>query len=121
VLSAPVFAPTPLSKTLYLENFHANNFFAVGVKPVLNISSQIHFRLEGYVFIPMNRILKTENNLAEISTKTFEKIFTQGMAALVYQTSAGQLSLTLNYYDKPDTKFYVTLNFGYILFNKRGL
>lgn len=120
VLSAPVFAPTPLSKTLYLENFHANNFFALGVKPVLNISSQMHFRLEGYAFFPMNRILKTENSQAEISTKTFEKMFTQAMAALVYQTSAGPLSLTLNYYDKPDTKFYVTLNFGYILFNKRG-
>jgi NTE family protein len=42
------------------------------------------------------------------------------MAALVYQTGVGPLSLSLNYYEKEDTKLYFLLSFGYVIFNKRG-
>lgn len=120
LLSAPGFYPTPFSKTLYIENFHANNYLACGVKSIVNITGQLHLRLEGYSFLPINRIYNSETHQAIKSTKALEKIFVQGMGALVYQTSAGPLSLALDYYEKPDTKFYLTLNFGYILFNKRG-
>jgi NTE family protein len=42
------------------------------------------------------------------------------MAALVYQTGAGPLSLSFNYYEKENTQTYFLLSFGYIIFNKRG-
>jgi NTE family protein len=42
------------------------------------------------------------------------------MAGLVYHTGLGPLSVTLNYFDKENTKFYLGFSFGYILFNKRG-
>ena len=42
------------------------------------------------------------------------------MAALVFDTGVGPASIMLNYYEKPNTKWFLTLNFGYILFNKRG-
>ena len=50
-----------------------------------------------------------------------DNYYLQGMAALVHHTGFGPVSIAINYYEKPGTKLYFTLNFGYILFNKRGL
>ncbi len=119
LLSAPGFYPTPHSKTLFIERFHSNNYLAGGLSSVFMFNPSLHFRLEGYGFVPVNeakmvRGFRTEND------KYFENYYLQGAASLVYQTGAGPLSLALHYYDKPNTQFYFYLNFGYVLFNKRG-
>ncbi|MBN1819591.1 MAG: patatin-like phospholipase family protein [Prolixibacteraceae bacterium] len=120
LLAAPGFYPTPHSKSMFNENFHANKYVAGGIKTIFKISDQVHFRTEGYVFAPVYRMIPTESLTVKIGEKSFDKIFFQGMCALVYQTGVGPLSLAANYYEKVDNKFYLTLNFGYILFNKRG-
>ncbi|NQU88278.1 MAG: patatin-like phospholipase family protein [Mariniphaga sp.] len=120
VLAAPGFFPTPHSKSMFIENFHANKYVAGGLKTIFNISDQLHLRFEGYMFAPINRMYQNKELLSEISSKTFEKIYFQGMGALVFQTGVGPLSFSANYYQKEDTQIYMTLNFGYILFNKRG-
>ncbi len=118
-LNAPGFYPTPHSKTLFIENFHSNNYFAGGVNTIFNLSSNLNFRLEGYTFIPFNEELPETKEYLPPS-KFIENYYLQGMAALVYQTGIGPLSLSLNYYEKQDTKLYFLLSFGYIVFNKRG-
>jgi NTE family protein len=118
-LNAPGFYPTPHSKSLFIENFHSNNYFAGGVNTIFNLSSNLNFRFEGYTFIPFNEELPETKEYIP-SSKFIENYYLQGMAALVYQTGIGPLSLSLNYYEKQDTKFYFLLSFGYIMFNKRG-
>lgn len=120
VLNAPGFEPTPHSKSLFIDNFHSNNFLAGGLKTIVNLSPAVHFRLEGYAFVPIREELMASNQKAYHSDNLFENYYLQGMASLVYQTGIGPVSLSLNYYEKENTQFYVTLNFGYILFNKRG-
>ncbi|MCD6354100.1 MAG: patatin-like phospholipase family protein, partial [Prolixibacteraceae bacterium] len=120
LLAAPGYYPTPHSKSLFIENFHANNYAAGGLKAIVNFNPSLHLRLEGYGFIPLNEELKNLNFKAFRSKQPIENIYLQGVAALVYQTGAGPLSLSANYYEKENTKLYITLNFGYILFNKRG-
>jgi len=121
VLAAPGFYPTPQSKSMFIEIFHANKYLAGGLKTIFNISGQLHLRFEGYYFAPIKRMNAKEDMKVEFSSKIFEKLFFQGMGAIVYQTGVGPISLSANYYEKTDTKFYLILNFGYILFNKRGL
>jgi NTE family protein len=120
LLSAPGYYPTPHSRSLFIENFHSNNFLAGGIKALYHFSPSLHLRLEGHGFVPLKRVLANENLTADKSGKIFSDYHLQGMAALVYHTGAGPISLSLNYYDKPNTNLYLTLNFGYILFNKRG-
>lgn len=120
LLAAPGFNPTPHSKAMYIENFHANNFIAGGMKGIYHINSSLHFRLEGFGFVPIRKPLKLTDNKVSKSKKTFSDIYWQGMAALVYETGLGPASLALNYYEKPNTQWYLTLNFGYVIFNKRG-
>lgn len=120
VLNAPGFYPTPHSKSLFIDNFHSNNYLAAGIKTIFNLSSSMHLRLEGYGFLPIKEELLASDQSAFRSDKIIENYYLQGMASLVYQTGVGPVSLSLNYYDKENTQFYVTLNFGYILFNNRG-
>lgn len=121
VLSAPGFQPTPHSKSLFIANFHSNNFLAGGLKTIFSFTPSLNLRLEGYGFVPINEELMGTDNTVYHSDNFIENYYLQGMAALVYQTGVGPVSLSLNYYDKENTQWYITLNFGYILFNKRGL
>jgi NTE family protein len=120
-LATPGFYPTPHSKSLFLENFHSNNYLAGGLKTIFHLKSSMHLRVEGYAFAPIFEELKNNDNTAYKNNQFFENFYFQGTAALVYQTGVGPVSLMVNYYNKRNSTFYTTLNFGYILFNKRGL
>lgn len=117
LLAAPGYYPIPHGKSLFIENFHANNYLAGGLNAIVIFNSSLHLRLEGYGFVPVNEI---QIEPFGENSKAIENYYLQGAASLVYQTGVGPLSLSLNYYDKENTKYYFMLNFGYILFNKRG-
>jgi NTE family protein len=70
--------------------------------------------------VPVKEELPNEDLTAYRNAQYFSNFYLQGMAAMVYHTAVGPVSLSLSYYDKPNTNLYMTLNFGYILFNKRG-
>ncbi len=118
-LSAPGFYPTPHSKSLFIEKFHSNNYFAGGLNTIFDLVPNLNLRLEGYAFIPLNEELPETPEYSQ-PPKFIENYYLQGMAALVYQTGVGPVCLSLNYYEKPDTQMYYLLSFGYIIFNKRG-
>ncbi len=121
MLSASAFTPTPHSKSLFMDNFRSNNYMAGGLKAIYNFNPDMHFRVEGYTFLPIHETMENEEYRPYKSDDFIHNYYLQGMASLVYQTGIGPISLSVNYYDKDSSKWYVTLNFGYILFNKRGL
>lgn len=120
VLAAPAFEPLPHSQTIFINKFRANKYMAAGVKGILKSGSQLHFRLEGYSFVPIKQIMEGDKFSAFYDPSSFKSINFIGSAAAVYQTKLGPVSFSLNYYEKDDTKLYALFNFGYILFNKRG-
>jgi NTE family protein len=120
MLSSPGYYPTPHSRSLFIENFHSNNYIAGGLKMLYHFNPSLHLRLEGHGFVPVKEELPNADLTAFQNSDYFSNYYLQGMAALVYHTGIGPLSLSLNYYEKPNTNLYLTLNFGYTLFNKRG-
>ena len=60
VLAAPAFAPVMNSKTLLLTNYRANNYAAIGVKPIFNITDRLNLRTEFYFYMPFRKIIKEE-------------------------------------------------------------
>ncbi|HNX56531.1 MAG TPA: patatin-like phospholipase family protein [Prolixibacteraceae bacterium] len=120
VLAAPCFNPLPHSKTIYMSGFHANKYVASGIKGIVKFSDSFHLRAEAYAFVPGREIIETANHLAEYSEKQFSGIKFMGTGALVFQSAIGPVSLSVNYYDKSQTRFFAMLNVGYIIFNKRG-
>ena len=120
LLGANTFAPTPFSQTMFLENYRANKYLASGLKSIFELSDQMHLRMEGYAFIPGTQIIRGDNYQAINNPDNYPEIKLMGLGGLVYHTGLGPLSLSVNYFEKENTKFYVVLSFGYVLFNKRG-
>lgn len=118
-LAAPGFYPTPHSKSIFIENFHANNYMAGGLNTIFRLIPNLDLRIEAYGFVPVKEELPEPVNYTSQSD-FISNYYLQGLAALVYQTGIGPVSLSLNYYEKPDTQIYFLLSFGYIMFNKRG-
>ncbi len=121
VLSANSFTPNPHSKTLYLENYRANNYGAVGLVPIVRITEKFNLRIEGYVFQPYQLFQRDEvSYTAKLSSRFPRQIF-MAACGFVYQTNFGPASIFLNYYEKENKYLYLTFNFGFILFNNRGI
>ena len=120
LLFAPAFEPLPHSKTIFLDQYRANKYLAAGVKGIFKFSDQLHFRLEAYGFVPIRSILEGENYQAYYNPSRYSDLNFIGSASAVLHTKLGPVSLSLNYYDKEDPRFYAVLNFGYIMFNKKS-
>lgn len=120
VLSAPSFTPYPQSQTIFLPNFRSDSYFAVGIMPNILFSPRIYLRAEAYAFMPFYQIEKANDYFVKYG-KLLKERFYMGSLSMVYQTVVGPLSLSVNYYDKENTKFYFVANFGFVLFNRRSL
>jgi NTE family protein len=111
----PGFQPTPHSKMFLLENYRANTYVAFGIKPIIKISKSISLQSDGYVFKPYKRLLP------DMSYEKSPKHLLMGSIAAVWQSPIGPLSVSLNYYEKNYSNMYFLVNFGYIIFNRKGI
>lgn len=123
IINAPSFQPVPHSYTLFLENYRAHDYGAVGIMPVLKIGKSWHITNESYLFVPYRKIRKIQENEVYVPEyeKRFKRYYILNTTAMVYHSPVGPVVLSLNYYNKKDKNFYLVFNFGYIIFNKRGI
>jgi len=117
LLRTPCFDPLPEMKTLFLSNYRATNFASIGLKLILNIYKQLHFRAEGYLYQPYEELAQGEGN-STVKRREFSYRSAIASGSLVYHTPLGPVSLSFNYYDRAEQKFSVMFNIGYIIFNK---
>ncbi|MGB1003409.1 MAG: patatin-like phospholipase family protein [Salibacteraceae bacterium] len=124
VIQAPSFKPTPDSKTLFLESFHADKFVGAGAQLVFLPTKKFQLRLEGYVFQPYQAYIQGDEGQVTYGSVLADR-FTIVSGVAGYDTPVGPLSLSVNYYyNNPDISpeeeapITVLLNFGFIIFNK---
>lgn len=120
VLSAPAFQPTPESRTLFLQNFRAYQYAAGGLKMIFHPVKKLDLRFEGYLFQPYQSIDRKPDLTAELGTPFLHQ-YIVGMAAFVYHTPIGPVSMGVNYYHKEPEPFTFLFHFGYTLFNRKSL
>jgi NTE family protein len=120
LLMASTFYPMIDSRTLFLENYRAYSYAAVGVKNVFNLKRNIQLRLEGFVFQPYQKIIRDEEQ-KPILDKEFRHLYFAGTAALIYRSPLGPVSLNFNYYDDDKKQYGLLFNVGYLIFNKRPI
>lgn len=125
---APSFSPTPDSRTMFLESFRAHQFAAGGLKIVHKFTRNWHMRYEGYVFQPIQQIVKNSTTLKAEYDKNFDKRYTILSGTLVYTSPIGPMSASVNYYyNVPSvvrgekTPLTFLFNFGYLIFNRKAL
>lgn len=118
VLAAPAFEPLPESQTMFLPQFRAFNYFAGGLKLIIQAFNNLDFRTEAYIFQPYNEILKTEDNKAALGPVLSNRFYIFSGRA-VYHAPFGPISLSVDYYDAANEPWIFNLNIGYYIFNKR--
>jgi NTE family protein len=120
IINAPAFSPLQDSPTLILEKFRAFNYVAGGWRNVFSLRSNLDFRLEGYLFKPLRLIVPTATRQSSLEDDLTKLYFT-GTAGLVFHSTIGPVSLSLNYYDEPRNQLGVLLHFGFLLYNRTSL
>ena len=115
-----VFQPTPHSKTFFLENYRANTYAAIGLEPAIKFSKTLYLQGAAYLFQPYRTVSFVTLGKATYSDP-FPEYSTIASAAAVWQSPAGPLSVSMNYYSHNYNSYYFLINFGYILFNKKGI
>jgi NTE family protein len=119
-LAAPAYQPIAESKTLFLPDFIAHQYVAPGAKLVIALTNNIDLRVEGYYFQPYQRIINTPNQLAAYGLP-LDYNTAIGSASFVFNNPLGPVSITANYYSGFEEPWSVLFNFGYLLFNERGI
>jgi len=120
LINAPSFSPIQDSRTLLLENFRAFNYIAGGVRNVFSLRSRLDFRLEGYLFKPIDH-LEQDIGQEPVTTSDLHSIYFAGTAGLVLHSPIGPISLSANYYDDKENQFGVLLHAGFLLYNRHAV
>lgn len=121
IINAPAFFPLQDSRTLILENFRSFNYLAIGSRNVFVLKKRIvDFRVEGYLFKPIEYIQQGANQEAFTNTE-LTTVFFAGSVSLVYHSPIGPMSFSANYYDDKENQFGILFHMGFLLFNKHTL
>lgn len=118
ILQAPGFTPTPHSKLIFNEAFHANQYLAGGLIPIWKLNSVFHLRGDFYGFFPIYPI-KTEPNNVGVYGPLFDRPAVMGEISLVARLPFMSVSLFANYYSYPANDLNFGLNIGYLIFGPK--
>ena len=115
LLQAPSFQPTPYTRATFSEAFRANQFAAIGMKPIYNFSNQFHLRTEAYWFIPYQSINRNIDN-SVIYSKPFSKSEIMMESALVYNLKMASAGVFAHY---EGHSLNYGINIGILLFKPK--
>ena len=109
ILTAPRYTPLPHAKMIYMPQFYATRYAAVGVMPTFSMAK--NFYLRGGFYALLRDPLVADEYMYYMTDLSF-----------VYHTRVGAVTLSVTKYDLNSwDNCYVTFNFGYPIFGKRGL
>ncbi len=118
VIEVPAFQPTPYSRTVFNESFSANQYAAVGLKPIYYLTKDLHLRGEAYWFVPYQTINRSANNTPYYSTPFFATRF-MGESSLVYNFKIASAGMFVNYFSSAVSNWNFGINIGFLLFNPK--
>lgn len=115
LLQTARFEPTPYLRYNFNSLFSANKFAAFGLQPLMNITPNIHFRTEAYLFVPFEMITNHLGNVAVYSKPIINQQFVLENA-LVYKFKIASISL---YSHLTNHNYTFGFNLGLLLFKQK--
>jgi NTE family protein len=118
LLSSPRYTPTPHSQMIYMPEFFASRYAAVGVMPTFKLVDNLYLRCGVYAMLrdPIKRYSASQVKIVD------EWMHYIGDFSFVYHTRIGPLSLSLSKYNFTSrNNLYLTFNFGHPIFGNKGL
>lgn len=117
LIESPAFDPNALTRSVFLEKFHAYQYMAAGIIPIYDFNYLVNLKLETYFFIPVRELLRDENNQAYYGNY-FERLYPMVNASLNFRTPLGPVNLQAGYLGGEQRPWIFKLSFGYLIFNK---
>ena len=118
--TAPVFAPLPDSRTLFLDSYRSARYAAVGLRYIQPFLSKLEWRTEVFVHLNGQPIRKGDLQTAE-RRLGFDRPRVTASTGLIFQSPVGPLALHARFYDDPAERFGIYGHLGYLLFRGRAL
>ncbi|MBZ0207687.1 MAG: patatin-like phospholipase family protein [Flavobacteriales bacterium] len=118
VIQAPVFQPTPESRTYFLENYRAPQYLAGGLRTIIAVArNKFDLRVEGYLFQPYKALQRNPDNTASEGSAVSSRYYI-GSGSLIYQSPLGPIWFNTSYMDGLEKPWVWSLNFGYVIFSQ---
>ena len=108
MLSSPQYAPLLHSHMIYMPEFRANRYVGIGLMPTVRLYDNLYARVSIYAMLRDRFKGRAVHYMSDLS--------------LIYHTPIGPISLALTKYNlHNDKNLYLTFNFGYAIFGRKGL
>jgi NTE family protein len=108
MLSSPQYAPLIHSRMIYMPEFRADRYLGVGLMPTVRLYDNLYARLSLYAMLRDKFAGDVMHYMSDLS--------------LIYHTPIGPVSLALTKYNLHNgNNLYLTFNFGYAIFGRKGL
>jgi NTE family protein len=120
-IQALAFQPTPHSRTVFNGAFVANDFAAVGLKPIYNFNKKLHLRGEAYWFVPYETINRGVSNNSAYFSAPFKSSQFMAESSLVFNFKIASAGMFVNYYSTAVSQWNFGVNIGFLLFNNKFL
>ena len=118
--TAPVFAPLPDSRTLFLDSYRSTRYVAAGLRYSQPFLKKLEWRTELYVHLNGQPLRQGDGQVA-MRQSGFDRPRVTASTGLVFQTPVGPLALHARFYDDASERFSVYGHLGFILFRSRAL
>ena len=118
--TAPVFAPLPDSRTLFLDSYRSARYAAVGVRYTQPFLKKLEWRSEVYVHLNAQP-LKQGDEQRPVRQSGLDRPRVTASTGLIFQTPVGPLALHARFYDDPAERFGIYGHLGFLLFRSRAL
>ena len=114
-LSSPRYTPIAHSKMIYMPEFFANHYVALGAMPTFKLAPNLYLRASAYAMlrepITSGERLHVPDHMHYI-----------GDLSLIYHTRVGPISISATKYNfTTRNNAYLTFNFGHPIFGNRGM
>lgn len=114
-LSSPRYTPIAHSKMIYMPEFFADRYAAVGAMPTFKLRDNFYLRVSAYAMLRDPIVVKDHMDVNDYMHYI-------GDLSLIYHTRIGPVSLSATKYNfTTRNNLYVMFNFGHPIFGNKGL
>ncbi|WP_201986660.1 patatin-like phospholipase family protein [Hymenobacter rubidus] len=118
--TAPVFAPLPDSRTMFLDSYRSARYAAVGLRYTQPFLKKLEWRTEVYVHVNAQPLKQGDMQVA-VRQSGFDRPRLTASTGLIFQTPVGPLAVHARFYDDASERFSVYGHLGFLLFRSRAL
>ncbi len=118
--TAPIFAPLPDSRTLFLDTYRSARYAAAGLRYTQPFLKKLEWRTEVYVHLNAQPLKQGDFQQA-VRQSGFDRPRVTASTGLIFQTPVGPLALHARFYDDPSERFGVYGHLGFLLYRSRAL